>query len=104
MIPNLGTQQSSSKREVYCSMILKVKVLVTQPLRPHGLGPTRLLCPWDSLGKNTGVGCHALLQGIFLIQGLNPGLLNFRQIPYHLSHQTSPIQNYLRKQKSQIKA
>ena len=33
-------------------------------LRPHGLWPARLLCPWDSQGKNTGVGCHALLQGI----------------------------------------
>ena len=33
--------------------------------------PTRLLCPQDSLGKNTGVGCHFLLQEIFLIQGLN---------------------------------
>ena len=31
-------------------------------VRPHGLQPTRLLCPWDSLGKNTGVGCHFLLQ------------------------------------------
>ena len=36
---------------------------------------TRLLCPWDSPGKNTGVGCHALLQGIFPTQGLNPHLL-----------------------------
>ena len=35
----------------------------------------RLLCPWDSPGKNTGVGCHALLQGIFLTQGSNPHLL-----------------------------
>ena len=34
-----------------------------------------LLCPWDSLGKNTGVGCHALLQGIFLTQGSNLHLL-----------------------------
>ena len=42
-----------------------------------------LLWPWDSLGKNTGVGCHALLQGIFLTQGLNPGLLHCRQILYH---------------------
>ena len=33
--------------------------------RPQGLWPTRLLCPWDSPGKNTGVGCHFLLQGIF---------------------------------------
>ena len=36
---------------------------------------TRLLCPWDSPGKNTGVGCHFLLQGIFLTQGSNPHLL-----------------------------
>ena len=41
----------------------------------------------DSPGKNTGVGCHALLQGIFPTQKLNPGLLHWRQILYHLSHQ-----------------
>ena len=35
----------------------------------------RLLCPWDSPGKNTGVGCHALFHGIFPTQGLNPHLL-----------------------------
>ena len=52
--------------------------------------PTRLLCPWDSPGKNTGVGSHSLLQGIFPTQGLNPGLLPCRQILYHLSHQGSP--------------
>ena len=40
-----------------------------QTLQPHGLKPARLLCPWDSLGKNTGVGCHFLLQEIFLFQG-----------------------------------
>ena len=38
------------------------------------------LCPWNSPIKNTGVNCHALLQGIFLTQGSNPGLLHFRQI------------------------
>ena len=37
--------------------------------------PTRLLCPWDSPGKSTGVGCHFLFQGIFLTQGSNPCLL-----------------------------
>ena len=37
--------------------------------------PTRLLCPWDSPGKKTGVGCPALLQGIFPTQGSNPHLL-----------------------------
>ena len=44
----------------------------------------------DSPGKNTGVGCHFLLQGIFLSQGSNLGLLHYRQILYHLSHQGSP--------------
>ena len=46
------------------------------------------LCPWDSPGKNTGVGYHALLQGIFLTQGLNPHLLwllHCRQILYCLA-------------------
>ena len=51
----------------------------------------RLLCPWDSPGKNTGVGCHALLQGIFPTQGSNPGLLHGRQTPYCQSHQGSPL-------------
>ena len=46
----------------------------------------------DSPGKNTGVGCHALLQGIFPTQGSNPGLLRCRQILYHLSHQGSSVQ------------
>ena len=45
-------------------------------LRPRGLHPARLLCPWDSPGKNTGEGCHALLQGIFPTQVLNPRLLH----------------------------
>ena len=39
---------------------------------PHRWQPTRLPRSWDSPGKNTGVGCHSLLQGIFLTQGLNP--------------------------------
>ena len=48
----------------------------------------------DSPSENTGVGCHALLQGIFPTQGLNPGLLHCRQILYHLSHQGSPFKSY----------
>ena len=49
-------------------------LVVSDSFQPYGLQPARLLCPWDSPGKNTGVGCHALLQGIFQTQGLNPGL------------------------------
>ena len=59
-------------------------------LQHHGLKPARRLCPWDSLGKNTGVGCHFLLQGIFLTQGSNLGLLNCRKILYRLSDEGSP--------------
>ena len=40
-------------------------------LQPHGIQPFKLLYSWDSPGRNTGVGCHALLQGIFLTQELN---------------------------------
>ena len=46
----------------------------------------RLLCPWDSSGKDTGVGSHFLFQGIFPTQGLNPGLLHCRRMLYHLSY------------------
>ena len=56
-------------------------------LRPHGLQPTRILCPWDFPGKNNGVRCHFLLQRIFPIHGSNLGLLHFRHILYPLSHQ-----------------
>ena len=53
---------------------------VSNSLQPHGLQLTRLLCPWDSPGQNTGVGCHALLQGIFSTQGSNLGLPHCRRI------------------------
>ena len=56
----------------------------------------QLLCSWDSLGKNTGVGSHALLQGIFPPQGLNPGLPHCRRFLYHLSHQFSSVQSLSR--------
>ena len=63
---------------------------MSDSLWPYGLQPTRLLCPWDSPGKNTGVGSHFLLQGIFLTQGSNLGLLYCRQILPCLSHQGRP--------------
>ena len=46
-----------------------------ESLQPHGQWPARLLCPWDSPIKNTGVDFHALLQGIFQTQGSNPHLM-----------------------------
>ena len=50
----------------------------------------QLLHPWNFPGKNTGVGCHFLLQGIFPTQGSNLGLLHCRQTVYYLSHLGSP--------------
>ena len=50
-----------------------------------------LYSPWNSLGQNTGVGSLSLLQGIFPTQRLNPGLLHYRQILYHLRHKGSPL-------------
>ena len=49
-----------------------------------------LFCPQNSSGKNNEVSCCSSLQGIFPTQGLNPGLLHFRQNLYHLSHQENP--------------
>ena len=69
-----------------------MKVLVTQlcpTLRPHGLCYARLLCPWNFPGKNTRVGHHFLLQGLFPTQGSNPGHPQCRQILYCPSHQES---------------
>ena len=61
--------------------------VMSYSLRPHGLQLSRLLCPWNSPSKNTRMGCHSLLQGIFLTQGSNQGLLHCKQILYHLSYQ-----------------
>ena len=79
--------------------------VMSDSLQLHGLEPTKLFCPWNFPGKNTGVDCHFLLQGIFLAQGSNPCLLcllHCRQILYPLSHLGSHIQP-LRQEKFSIK-
>ena len=58
--------------------VFQVSSVMSNSLRPCGLQP-RLLCPWDSPDKSTGVDCHAFLQGIFLTQGSNLQL-------FHLLH------------------
>ena len=59
--------------------------VVSDSLRPCELWPAKLLCPWNSPGKNTGVGSHSLLQRIFPIQVSNPGFMHCRKILYRLS-------------------
>ena len=68
-------------------MLSRSVVLDSAP--PWTIACPSLLCPWYSPGKNTGTGCHTLLQGIFPIQGLNPGLPHCRWILHCLRHQGS---------------
>ena len=67
----------------------QVRFFVT-PWTTSWLLYNRLLCSWNSPGKNTGVGCHFLLQGIFPTQGFNPGLPHCRWILYQLTHKGIP--------------
>ena len=61
------------------------RLVVSDSLWPHGL-----YSPWNSPGQNTGVGSLSLLQGIFPVQGLNPGLPHCGQILYQLLHKGIP--------------
>ena len=79
----LLNSNTSSQLLPLCS-ILNVYVLshlvLSDSLQSCGLGPTKLLCPWKSAGKNT---CHFLFQGTFLTQGSDPCLLLGRPVLYH---------------------
>ena len=84
--------QTCSHAVLCCAQSLQ-SCLTLQPMDC----PTRLLCSWDSPGKNTGVGCYALLQGIFPTQELNTFLwclLYCRHILYPVSHLRSPSQTW----------
>ena len=56
-----------------CQLLSRVRQFAT-----HGLQRIWLLCPWSSPGKNSAVGSHSLLKGIFLIQGSNPHPLHWQ--------------------------
>ena len=73
-----------------CAVLCLVAQLCPTVLWPHGLSPAGFSVHGDSPGKNTGVCCHALLQGIFPTQRWSPGLPHCRWILYCLSHQVSP--------------
>ena len=64
-------------------------------LRTHGLQPISPICPQNFPGKNTGVGCHFLLQGIFPTQGSNLQLLQWQADALPLSHLGSPFQKMI---------
>ena len=79
---------------VFCPVIIKyvwllcthVCSVMSSSLWPHELSPTRLLCPENLPSKNTGAGCHFLLQGTFLTQGSNPRLLHWQADSLPQSH------------------
>ena len=73
---------------IYCAVLSRS--VMSDSLRLHGLKPAKLLCPWGFSRQEYWMGCHALLQGIFPTQGLNPGLPHCRWIQYLRSHQGSP--------------
>ena len=93
-ISKLWSQRSSSGLEFQLCVSSECGVscsVMSDSFLPHELSSTRLLCPWNSPGKNTGVGFHFLLQRIFPTQGSNLGLLHWRQILYLLSHKGSLV-------------
>ena len=73
---------------LYCAVVSHS--VMSNSCHPMDCSPPGSSVHGDSPGKKTGVGCHALLQGIFPTQGLNSGHLHCRRILYHLSHQGSP--------------
>ena len=72
-----------------CVLVAKLRLTLAIPWTVTA----RLLCPWDSPGKNTGVGCHFLLQRIFPTRESIPGLLHCRQMIYKLSCEVTPKSN-----------
>ena len=78
--------EASLKRPLRCTAGLSCVQLFAAPWTAG----RRLLCPWNSAGRNTGEGCHALLQGMPPTQESNSGLLNCKRILYCLSHKGNP--------------
>ena len=94
LVPGGHMVTHSLEKQLCCTQIffcLFSCSVMSDSLQPHGLKPAKLLCPWDFPGRNTGLGCHALLREIFLTQGSNPCLLHWEAGSLPLSHQGSPL-------------
>ena len=83
--------ENSMDRRAWQATVHRVAKSWTRLKHTRRLLSTRLLCPWDFPGKDTGVGCHFLLQGIFPTQGSNWVSCITGRFFYRLSHQGSPI-------------
>ena len=78
--------------EYFCCRLVTKSCLTH--CNPMDCSPVGSSCPWDFPGKNTGAGCHFLLQGIFQTQGSNPPFLHWQVGSLLLSHQGSPDYSY----------
>ena len=83
------SSQGKTGRNLKCVLLFS-RWIMQESLWPHGLWPTRLLCPWGFPGKNTGVGCHALLQGVFPSQGVKATSPALQMNSLRLSRWESP--------------
>ena len=80
----LAQKSNPEGPDVECKKDVRVySVTSDSSCNPMDCSPPGSLCPWDFPSKNTEVGFHFLFHGIFPTQGLNPGLLHWRQILYH---------------------
>ena len=85
---------------VFLNVCVCALSVISDSLQPHGLQPTKLLCPWNFPGKNTAVYCKFLLQGIFQTQGSNSLLLcllhwQVDSLPVEATGETHfPVQSY----------
>ena len=86
---SLGKAHSEPSRKVVVQSLSRVRLFATLWTVAHQASQSMGFSRHEYC-MNTGVGCHFLLQGIFLTQGLNPGLLHCRQMLYRLSYQGSP--------------
>ena len=84
MRDSAGASQKSNSPRKHCMYVCYSLSHVGLFVTPRTV-VRQALCAWYSPGKNTGVGCHSLLQGIFSTQGSNLSLPHCRQIFYHLS-------------------
>ena len=85
----VGGSWGAGHHSLLLLLFLTQQVLSDSLVTPRTI-TRQIPCPWDLPGKNTGVGCHFLLQGIFLTQGWNPHLLHWQVDSFALSQQGSP--------------
>ena len=89
--------QQKTTHDAVKTLNATAKTQVSHSLRPHGLEPTRLLRPWNSPSKNTGVGCHFLLQ-CMKVKGKSLSRVRLLATPWTGAHQAPPSMGFSRQE------